>query len=124
MNFEQPKKITDKSEDELSIEEYIERLNKISKEHIHIVDNVASVKKVINKMNNSLPTSVEASILKDRMDPDIPYPAHYLAEKHKVGLWEVYNILEKYDEILRPLNRHKQDGDLYIHGNRYGKRAI
>lgn len=123
VNFEQSKKITDKSENELSISEYIERLNKISKEHIHIVDNVASVKKVINKMNSALPTNTEASILMDRMDPNVPYPAHFLAEKHKVGLWEVYNILEKYDDLLRPLNRHKQEGDLYISGNIHGKRV-
>lgn len=113
---------SDKTDAELTIEEQMDRLNSLSYSNIQMVDKVADIKRVVAKMSQDLPTEIEAKVIQDRMGR-FACPATELARKHGIALWEVYNILDKYEYLLKPLGLHKQTVDFYTKGDiQNGKR--
>ena len=116
------RKVSDTQNEEIPLEVQIEELNSISKYNVHIIDKVADVKRVVRKMNQELPSDVEAEVIRLRTDY-IPRPASVLSSITGVSIWEVYKILEKYDNLLRPLGLHKQEADMWVNGFIDGKRV-
>ena len=101
---------------ELTVEEQLDKLNEISAANITLIDNVAPVKAIIKKMEASLPNSIEGEIVAYRKK--YCAPADALHKRFRISLWEVFQILDKYEDELRPICLHRQEQDNYVDGNK------
>ena len=99
---------------ELTVEEQLDKLNDISAANITLIDKVAPVKAIIKKMEASLPNSIESEVIAYRKK--YYAPADALHKTFRIPLWEVFQILDKYEDELRPLNLHRQEQDNYVDG--------
>lgn len=97
-----------------TIAEQLDRLNKINIENVTLVDNVAAVKDVINKLENRIPSTRVNTFLNLRKHN---YPASSLRDALGIPIWEVYQLLDKFDSVLRPLGLQRQEADNYERGN-------
>lgn len=105
---------------DLNIEEQLDNLNTISIDNIILIDKVAPVKAIIRKLEASLPKPTESKIIEYRKKNCAP--ADELRKKFNISLWEVFQILDKYESELKPLGLHRQEGDNYKLGCKvYGK---
>lgn len=104
-------------------QEQIDKLNEISAANITLIDKVAPVKAIIRKMEDSLPKLVESEIIAYRKK--YCAPADALHKRFQIPLWEVFGILDKYEDELRPLGLQRQEQDNYIKGQKdLGKVSI
>ena len=92
-----------------------ENLNNISYNSVVMVDYVADVQNILNKVQQSIPDSKEVQIIKDRIGK-FALPASALANKHRLSVWEVCVVLDKYNHILEPLGLQKQEADYWSKG--------
>lgn len=95
----------------------LEHLNDLDVDHVIINDTTAKLLKITRKIDADLPSDVENRVLLLRTMKDIPWPADAIAKKLGISVWEVHKILDKYEDQLRPLGLHKQEGDFYKQGN-------
>ena len=100
---------------ELTVGEQLDKLNEVSASNITLIDNVAPVKAIINKMEASLPKQIESEVIAYRKENYAPADA--LHEKFGISVWEVFQILDKYEDELKPLGLEKQEQDKYIRGD-------
>ena len=99
-----------------TIAEQLDRLNKINIENVTLVDNVAAVRDVINKLENRIPSTRVNTFLNLRKRN---YPASSLRDALGIPIWEVYQLLDKFDSVLRPLGLQRQEADNYERGNSF-----
>lgn len=85
-------------------------MNKINIENVTLVDNVAAVKDVINKLENRIFSTRVNTFLNLRKHN---YPASSLRDALGIPIWEVYQLLDKFDSVLRPLGLQRQEADNY-----------
>ena len=106
---------------DLDIDEQLDRLNDISSDNIILVDKVAQVRSIIRKLEASLPSDLEIQIIEYRKMNCAP--ADGLHKKFNIPIWEIFKILDKYDDVLRPLGLHRQEQDNYIMGDKKAGRV-
>lgn len=103
-----------KSKDLNDMDDQLDQLNNISISNILLVDKVAQVKAVIKKIEAALPNTVECEVIK--MRKEILCPADYIHEKLNIPIWEVYQILDKYQDELSKLGLQRQEADKFKNG--------
>lgn len=96
-----------------SLNEQLEKLNKLSGKNVKIIDIVANTEKIISGLTSKLPSDIELEILSLRAKQ---MPAGMIAKTTKQNVYRVLEILYKHRDPLNLIGLQIQERDKYIIG--------
>ena len=96
-----------------SLNEQLEKLNKLSGKNVKIIDIVANTDKIISSLTSKLPSDMELEILNLRAKQ---MPAGMIAKTTKQNVYRVLEVLYKHRDPLNIMNLGIQERDKYIMG--------